>query len=641
MNNKSSLKVQKFRLFLEKNKLPAKIIFFLTGIFSTIWFLVRVIPKPSRATYPCMQATAPVMAGFVAYLLSLGTTVFAIKKMRSNFSKSRYAYAFLFLFVAIVAFTTNLVVQKQKAEANINTVDQSHFIANEPIGVARGIIPGRVVWAHNANATNENLVNQPGDYWYMSNNADQDVIDELLELAIKKVADKATISEAWDAIFKHFNNAHDRGDVGYTAGEKIAIKINLTNSCCNMNGTEKTKNKERMDATPQLVLSLLRQLVDVAGVAEDDITIGDPYRPFRNEYWDLCHTEFPDVHYIDGHGINGRDQTEPSTDALVHFADGEYTSRIPQHYIDATYFINMPCLKSHDAGGITLLAKNHQGSIIEDGDLANKQSAFFMHYSLPGESPGYKKFRHILDCLGHEHIGGKSLISILDAIWAGDNWEGNIFKWQMAPFNNDYPSSVFVSLDQVALESVGYDFLLTEYQNKSGDKKYPYMEGADDYILQAADPANWPDDITYDPENDGTPLTSLGVHEHWNNETDKQYSRNLGTGNGIELVYVNPTITGVSEKSTDKKANAFTCYPNPFTNKITFEIPAALDKTTNLIIYNMSGKAIKTIAIDGKSNKVYWTGCDTMGKKVANGTYLYVLHDNNNEKLYTGKITKK
>ena len=31
-------------------------------------------------------------------------------------------------------------------------------------------------------------------------------------------------------------------------------------------------------------------------------------------------------------------------------------------------------------------------------------------------------------------------------------------------------------------------------------------------------------------------MTSLGVHEHWNNPTDKQYSRNLGTGEGIELV---------------------------------------------------------------------------------------------------------
>jgi len=31
-------------------------------------------------------------------------------------------------------------------------------------------------------------------------------------------------------------------------------------------------------------------------------------------------------------------------------------------------------------------------------------------------------------------------------------------------------------------------------------------------------------------------LESLGVHEHWNNATDKQYSRNLKTWGGIELI---------------------------------------------------------------------------------------------------------
>ena len=37
------------------------------------------------------------------------------------------------------------------------------------------------------------------------------------------------ITDAWDAIFKSYNNANGRGEVGYTTGEKIAFKINLTN----------------------------------------------------------------------------------------------------------------------------------------------------------------------------------------------------------------------------------------------------------------------------------------------------------------------------------------------------------------------------------------------------------------------------
>ena len=48
---------------------------------------------------------------------------------------------------------------------------------------------------------------------------------------------------------------------------------------------------------------------------------------------------------------------------------------------------------------------------------------------------------------------------------------------------------------------------------------------------------NPPSGTKYDPERDGTTLKSLGASEHWNNAVDKKYSRNLKTGNGIELIY--------------------------------------------------------------------------------------------------------
>ena len=31
-------------------------------------------------------------------------------------------------------------------------------------------------------------------------------------------------------------------------------------------------------------------------------------------------------------------------------------------------------------------------------------------------------------------------------------------------------------------------------------------------------------------------LPSLGVHDHWNNVTEKKYGRNLGYNEGIELI---------------------------------------------------------------------------------------------------------
>jgi len=63
---------------------------------TTAWFLFRVIPKPSRATYPCMRVGAPVMSGFVIWLLSLSATVMSLRKAKSKLFEAKYAAAILF-----------------------------------------------------------------------------------------------------------------------------------------------------------------------------------------------------------------------------------------------------------------------------------------------------------------------------------------------------------------------------------------------------------------------------------------------------------------------------------------------------------------------------------------------------------------
>jgi hypothetical protein len=113
----------------------------------------------------------------------------------------------------------------------------------------------------------------------------------------------------------------------------------------------------------------------------------------------------------------------------------------------------------------------------------------------------------------------------------------------MPPFNGDWPSSLFASQDPVAIDSVGYDFVNTEWPDvvrygHAPNPAYDLQGGAEDYLHEAA-LANDPCSGTYyDPDHFAkeSRLESLGVHEHWNNPLDKQYSRNLGTGDGIELI---------------------------------------------------------------------------------------------------------
>jgi len=124
----------------------------------------------------------------------------------------------------------------------------------------------------------------------------------------------------------------------------------------------------------------------------------------------------------------------------------------------------------------------------------------------------------------------------------------------------------------------------------------------------------------------------LGVEEHWNNSTDKQYSRNLGTGTGIELVSYNSIGTSARPvvKSTDFKS-----FPNPFTQSI--RIDAGNGQALNLNIYNLQGQLI----FASKMNKTYtWNGTSQSGSAVPKGIYLIRLSKmNSGELLWTEKIT--
>jgi hypothetical protein len=295
---------------------------------------------------------------------------------------------------------------------------------------------------------------------------------------------------------------------------------------------------------PQLVLSLLRQLVDVVGVNQIDISVGDPVTFFPQEWYDYLHAEFPNVRYLDHYPFTGRTQVQFSSTPLYWStpdADGKVQDYLPQCYQDAAYLIDFSVLKSHERAGITLSGKNHFGSLIRSpvGDLGGQRYAYYdLHSNVSNQLPGRGKYRNLVDLMGHEGIGGKTVLYLVDALHAGKSWNGTPYKWNMAPFGGDWPSSLFASQDPVAIDSVGYDFLVTEWPTEVliGDG------AAQDYLHEAALAADPPSGTFYDPSEGGAGpgLDSLGVHEHWNNAADKQYSRNLGIGAGIELISSDP-----------------------------------------------------------------------------------------------------
>ncbi|MEK7995912.1 MAG: DUF362 domain-containing protein, partial [Planctomycetota bacterium] len=282
--------------------------------------------------------------------------------------------------------------------------------------------------------------------------------------------------------------------------------------------------------SPQLIAALLRQLTQVAGVRQSDIAVGDGLCRFAGPYFDQLHEQFPEVTYLDCQGALGRTKMELSTVPIYWSSrpEGVQQDYVPKAYAEAEYLINFANLKAHSGAGVTLCAKNHYGSLFR---APPDKGYLDLHKS--GFSKGSKEYRNLVDFTGHAHIGGKTVLYLLDGLYCGTHPTDRVpKKFASAPFNDDWTSSLFASQDPVAIDSVGFDFLLVDQPKAAG------MAGTDDYLHEAALANNPPSGTFYDPDHASatTRLASLGAHEHWNNPQEKKYSRNLGMGNGIELV---------------------------------------------------------------------------------------------------------
>ncbi|MFH1923983.1 MAG: hypothetical protein ABIP48_29365, partial [Planctomycetota bacterium] len=92
-------------------------------------------------------------------------------------------------------------------------------VSNAPIGVAKGLHPGRVVWVHDPDATDWE---GPGEgHWWEESHTSQAAVHQMMCRAIRALAGETGDTAAWEKLFRQFNETHGRGDVGYQPGEKI------------------------------------------------------------------------------------------------------------------------------------------------------------------------------------------------------------------------------------------------------------------------------------------------------------------------------------------------------------------------------------------------------------------------------------
>jgi uncharacterized protein (DUF362 family) len=431
---------------------------------------------------------------------------------------------------------------------------------NVPMGAARGVYPGRVVWVRDPKAAhwsgNRESVT---DQWWMDTSTDQEHVDAMLSLSLRKLTGAATDNDAWKTIFNDYGRRSESRERAYQPGEIVAVKVNLNNS-------KPVVPTNLVNVSPQVTSAMVHQLVHHAGVLPSDILIYDAQRDIYPGLLNKIWNEYKDVRFVQKNPPDPTYQKHPAYDAIHglkqadwvegmnYSANGYSNARfIPREVMEAAYIVNIALVKAHsypyaaaeggDEGqtGVTLTGKNHFGSIKGPGELHA-----IINTNQGGTPHAYSP---IVDLSASPNLGAKTILYVLDGLYCARRHMSYPLHFPNAPFHNrtepyantEWPSSILASLDGVALDSVGLDILYSQTKNNVDENGHPRImirANADDYLMEEALAEHPPSGTAY--RQNGKPVTSLGVFEHWDSDESREYSRNKDPkhGKGIELIYL-------------------------------------------------------------------------------------------------------
>lgn len=210
---------------------PEKILkwfFSIIAFFALVWFLIRVIPKPSRAAYPCQRAAFPLASAMI--LACTGFCSGIVKYLKSLLTGSAVPRCRLLCAGLLISFLAVALLM-----AGYWTVKNVGYVPpdgpNSPMGVAQGIFPGRVVWTYDPNATDWlPQWDQRRDVFYWDHNhTSQEVVERMISSGLQSLTGVQSDKEAWVRLFEHFNKTRNKVAVGYRPGQTVVIKPNHNN----------------------------------------------------------------------------------------------------------------------------------------------------------------------------------------------------------------------------------------------------------------------------------------------------------------------------------------------------------------------------------------------------------------------------
>jgi uncharacterized protein (DUF362 family) len=324
------------REILKKQNL-FKLIFPLVGLLSLIWFLVRVIPKPSRATYPCMRAAFPFASAFIAWLISLSGSILLIRKARALFRITRNLQGALIVILAVVV----------------------HYLAI-------AVFPGFSSMA--SDFRSRAVLNSTSSYIFPDPESNISTPRSTVAIVQSEIPEASQINaaEIESMVREAITLAGGLGDI-ISNGDTVILKPNLVSPHIQTGTYETlTPGSNGVDTDYRVIqaaVNIVRELnPDGTIILMEGSAMGSTSNAFSILGWDMI-TGLDEVVFLEDICA----WQEKDSPALVRLSLPEdkflYTAHSNTYYMSRLYYeadvlISIPCLKNHLSAGITGGVKN-------------------------------------------------------------------------------------------------------------------------------------------------------------------------------------------------------------------------------------------------------------------------------------------
>lgn len=409
-----------------------------------LWFLIRVIPKPTRITYPCQRATVNFI--FIKTGLMFATVSKPFKLLSNRFfRRTSTKIIFISVIFFILMFSEQIAIAYYQARYSLITGGIITPLTEYGVNLPE---PHRVVRVHANDATNWDF--STGYYWEYVN---QDLIDQMVGEGVKELTDTSTTQEAWQTIMADYNS-----------GDMVGIQINGNDFTVGGNPLS------NINTLPHIVNGIIKGLVAI-GIPQDKIQVIEPtgggngYRRFSYVpyFSEKIHDLYPDVTLFDG-------SAKLYSTTIETVMGPVYLSDLVR---DVDHLIIVPIMKSiTPRWGNTGTIKMMQGSISNPGSTHGGDGTGL---ALPTEdNPNVVIYKN-------ENVIGKMRLIVADGIygtWTGIHFNGGYGGADIGvsitdrpqpwiTFGDGAPNLLFFAIDPVAVDCVMYDHIKRERDERN------------------------------------------------------------------------------------------------------------------------------------------------------------------------------